>query len=61
MKKLFTILDRSTGATLAEHFTNKAAAKQRRDELNGGKSEKDGTDLRYIVAHGPDHRGGASQ
>lgn len=60
MKKLYTILDRTTGKTLDEFFSNKDVAKNRRDELNGERPD-DPNAMRFVVAHGPDHRGGASQ
>ena len=53
--KLFTIRDTTTGATLAEYFSQQHLARRRRDELNGGRPDEEGIVVRYVVTAGPDH------
>ena len=65
MKRLFTVVDRSTGKPLSSgpnavmYFDSKIAAKATRDEFNPPKKEDHvmGTAQQYAVSIGPDHRG----
>jgi hypothetical protein len=53
--RLFQITDTSTGKPVPELFFNeKHLAKKKRQELNG--SPEVGSQLRYVVSPGPDHR-----
>lgn len=56
MKKLFSVIDSTTGKTATEVFyENKMLAKAERTKLNGTDAEKEGK-FRFVVGLGPDHR-----
>lgn len=56
MKRLFSIKDTRTNKILAQDYPTKMEAKAKRDDLNGGKWNEEGTTRRHVVVLGPDHR-----
>ena len=57
---MYQIVDTKTDKVVEIGFDKREAAKPKRDELNGKKSEN-GEKLRYVIARGADHPRGETR